>query len=382
MRRNIRSSIAGGITLLALAAITACGPVNSTDNGAAVPPQQQPPASPASDPTSASPSDSPSASSTPSASSSPSASSTPSKTEKPKPAALMKSGSKGEKVRELQVRLRSISWLSGDITENYGEATTTAVKGFQEKRKLPATGEVDQKTWDALVKMTKQPTHDEMYNILRPGKAILKQGSTGAKVKELQARLKQVGWFSGNVTENYGTQTVTAVKGFQAKRAIPKTGEVDQRTWDRLTAMTRQPTKAELNNEKPKNGASKAANIDSRCMTGRVLCISKTTRSLSWVVDGKVQLTMDARFGSEANITREGTFSVFRKVRDDYSREYKSPMPYAMYFSGGEAVHYSSDFAARGYAGASHGCVNIRNKQGLAWLYDQVRVGDKVVVHW
>ncbi|MFX4271387.1 L,D-transpeptidase family protein [Propionibacteriaceae bacterium Y1685] len=382
MRRNIRSSIAGGITLLALAAITACGPVNSTDNGAAVPPRQQAPASPTVDPTTASPSDSssPSASSSPLASSSPSAS--PSKTEKPKPAALMKSGSKGEKVRELQVRLRSISWLSGDITENYGEATTTAVKGFQEKRKLPATGEVDQKTWDALVKMTKQPTHDEMYNILRPGKAILKQGSTGAKVKELQARLKQVGWFSGNVTENYGSQTATAVKGFQAKRAIPQTGEVDQRTWDRLAAMTRQPTKAELNNEKPKNGATNPANIDSRCLTGRVMCISKTTRSLSWVVDGKVQLTMDARFGSEANITREGTFSVFRKVRDDHSREYNSPMPYSMYFSGGEAVHYSADFAARGYAGASHGCVNIRNKQGLAWLYDQVRVGDKVVVHW
>ncbi|MDN5727081.1 MAG: peptidoglycan-binding protein [Propionibacteriales bacterium] len=370
MRKTIRTSIASGLTLLALAAVTACGPTNA-DTGAAVPPSQQVP-SPAANNTS------PSASASPSASSS---SASPSASTSPKPAALLKGGSKGDKVRELQVRLRSLGWLSGEITQTYTDTTAAAVKGFQAKRKLAATGQVDQKTWDALEKMTKKPTRDEMYNVLRAGKAILKKGSTGAKVSELQARLKQVGWFSANVTKSYGDQTVTAVKGFQAKRAIPRTGEVDQRTWDKLTSMTRQPTKAELNNEKPKPNTS-AAKLDKRCLTGRVICISKTTRQLVWVVDGKVQLTMDARFGSQANITREGTFSIFRKVRDEYSREYKSPMPYAMYFSGGEAVHYSADFAARGYAGASHGCVNIRNKQGVAWLYGQVRIGDKVVVHW
>ena len=45
-------------------------------------------------------------------------------------------------------------------------------------------------------------------------------------------------------------------------------------------------------------------------------------------------------------------------------------------------MHYSSDFAARGYAGASHGCVNVRDYDGLARLFDQVQVGDAVVVYW
>jgi lipoprotein-anchoring transpeptidase ErfK/SrfK len=44
-------------------------------------------------------------------------------------------------------------------------------------------------------------------------------------------------------------------------------------------------------------------------------------------------------------------------------------------------VHFSSDFATRGYAGASHGCVNVRDKVALAALFAQVRVGDTVVVH-
>jgi lipoprotein-anchoring transpeptidase ErfK/SrfK len=53
-----------------------------------------------------------------------------------------------------------------------------------------------------------------------------------------------------------------------------------------------------------------------------------------------------------------------------------------MFFSGGQAVHYSPDFAATGYNGASHGCVNVRDYDGMVALFDQVRVGDKVIVYW
>ena len=57
-------------------------------------------------------------------------------------------------------------------------------------------------------------------------------------------------------------------------------------------------------------------------------------------------------------------------------------MPYAMFFSGGQAVHYSPDFAARGYNGASHGCVNVRNLSAdPVRCSAQVRVGDKVIVY-
>jgi lipoprotein-anchoring transpeptidase ErfK/SrfK len=117
-------------------------------------------------------------------------------------------------------------------------------------------------------------------------------------------------------------------------------------------------------------------------MNGRVMCISKTTRTLSWMIDGKVLSTMDVRFGSQYTPTREGVFNVGWKSRDHVSTIYDTPMPYAMFFSGGQAVHYSSDFAARGYNGASHGCVNVRDKGAIAALFDQVRTGDKVVVYW
>ncbi|WP_432558590.1 L,D-transpeptidase family protein [Granulicoccus sp. GXG6511] len=123
--------------------------------------------------------------------------------------------------------------------------------------------------------------------------------------------------------------------------------------------------------------------VDARCRTGRVLCISKSDRKLRWMIDGQVIREFDARFGSTATPTREGSFTVFRKVRNEWSYIYNVPMPFSMYFSGGQAVHYSADFAARGYSGASGGCVNIRDYAGIQWLYDtQVRVGDRVVVYW
>ena len=111
------------------------------------------------------------------------------------------------------------------------------------------------------------------------------------------------------------------------------------------------------------------------------MCVSKSSNSLAWVVDGKAQLKMDVRFGAVGTPAREGSFSIQRKERDWTSTIYHSKMPYSMFFSGGQAVHYSSDFAARGYAGASHGCVNVRNLAGIQSLFSQARNGDKVIVY-
>ncbi|MFC6160977.1 L,D-transpeptidase [Kribbella sp. NPDC058693] len=122
--------------------------------------------------------------------------------------------------------------------------------------------------------------------------------------------------------------------------------------------------------------------IDRRCVTkGRVLCINKKTRKLVYMVNGKPIQVMDVRFGAMKTPTRNGVFKVYRKSKNHVSSLYHSKMPYAMFFSGGQAVHYSSDFKARGYNGASHGCVNVRDKNKIAWVFARVHVGDKVVVY-
>jgi peptidoglycan hydrolase-like protein with peptidoglycan-binding domain len=366
-----------GCTVTALVALSGC---TALANGSA-----ERSTAPTTAPTSAASAQPPAASTSPAptkrATAQPSKAAPPAKptpTKKPAPAALLKRGDDGDRVRELQHRLRQLEWFSGNITGSYGKGTETGVSGFQDKRGYDASGEVDQKTWDKLASMTKKPSRDDMYNILRPGPAILERGDDGDKVRDLQARLKQIAWYAGKVTGTYGSGTVSSVKGFQGKRAIPVTGEVDSRTWNRLTAMTRTPSYNEKHNIIPKPSA---AGLDSRCMTGRAMCISKQTNKLVWVVDGKPQLRFDVRFGSQELPTRNGAFRVGWKSRDHVSSIYKTPMPYAMFFSGGQAVHYSPDFAARGYSGASHGCVNVRNRSGIIQLFNSARVGDKVIIY-
>ncbi|MGQ4490782.1 L,D-transpeptidase family protein [Streptomyces sp. SAS_281] len=209
------------------------------------------------------------------------------------------------------------------------------------------------------------------------GKVLMASGSQGRQVRELQARLRQIGHFGRTPTGYYGTVTVAAVQSFQGKRGLPRTGKTDTVTWQKLLSMTHEPTAAELNPPTTRP----AAKPDKRCLTGRVLCISKNSRTLSWIIDGTVVSSMDVRFGSQYTPTREGTFSVYWKSRHHVSSIYHTAMPYAMFFSGGQAVHYSSDFAARGYNGASHGCVNVRDEGKIAALFAQVRTGDKVVVY-
>lgn len=214
-----------------------------------------------------------------------------------------------------------------------------------------------------------------------PPAPVLAPGDEGPEVRELQSRLRQIAWYAGKVTDSYGPKTAEAVSGFQAKRGLPALGYVDKATLKRLHAMTRMPTKDELAN-KISDGTWTDAPLDPRCTTGRVLCVDKASRTVRWVVDGEVLTTMAVRFGSSYTPTREGLFTVERKSRDHVSSLYDTPMPFAMFFSRGQAVHYSPDFAARGYAGASHGCVNVRDYAGIKALFDLVRVGDKVVVYW
>jgi peptidoglycan hydrolase-like protein with peptidoglycan-binding domain len=216
--------------------------------------------------------------------------------------------------------------------------------------------------------------------VVKPGAGapLLAKGAHGKKVRELQVRLQRVGAYDFPVTGEYGKKTVGAVKAFQKKVRFVRSGAVDAATQKELVARAGKVRKADIAaGENRPYGSRPAAS----CLVGHVVCVDSTARTVRWIEDGKVKLTLDARFGARATPTRTGVFTIYYKSRDHVSRLYGSSMPFAMFFSGGQAVHYSSDFAARGYYGASHGCINTRQYKRMARLFDLAHVGDRVVVY-
>lgn len=211
----------------------------------------------------------------------------------------------------------------------------------------------------------------------RAARAVMAFGSHGAQVRELQARLGQLGLFDRSPTGTYASLTAAAVRAFQQQQGLPRTGSVQPAAWGALRARTHRPSHTDLYPPTTRP----VGTPDPRCLTGRVICISKRSNTLAWVVDGRIVSAMDVRFGSQYTPTREGTFALTFKSRHHVSTIYHTAMPYAMFFSGGQAVHYSADFAARGYTGASHGCVNVRDREKVAALFDTVKKGTKVVVY-
>ena len=141
-----------------------------------------------------------------------------------------------------------------------------------------------------------------------PGRRSSRRAPAATQVRDLQARLVAIEWLFGDVTGTYDATTTEAVRGFQAKRGIPVTGEVDQRTLDRLHAMTRTPTREAMHNLATPGGTGGHARPALPDRPGR--CASTSPAStLRWVVDGKVLRTVDVRFGSDELPTREGVFT-------------------------------------------------------------------------
>ena len=112
-----------------------------------------------------------------------------------------------------------------------------------------------------------------------------------------------------------------------------------------------------------------------------VVCVDKTQKLLRIVKKGKVVYTVDARMGSDATPDPRGRLPRLQQVALHVSSLYKTPMPWAMFFSGGQAVHYSPFFHRDGYYGASHGCVGVRSTKVAAKLFATVPVGTKVYVY-
>lgn len=90
--------------------------------------------------------------------------------------------------------------------------------------------------------------------------AILKEGSSGKDIYELQGRLKALGYFNGKVDGQFGASTKNAVTWFQWKFGMKSDGVVGAKTKLKLWTATKdwKPTAADL--PQTGNGGGEGAN--------------------------------------------------------------------------------------------------------------------------
>ena len=283
-------------------------------------------------------------------------------------------------VRELQVRLRLAKYIAVyDVDDRFGMVTREAVLKFQKDNGLRATGIVNQQTWDALLARTRAPTEAELNNT-DVGTWFVAPEQAGYMM-ELQHRLRQVGLYQGTIDGAFNATTRRAIEAWRTRIGLPVSEVMDERTWTPLISRTRNPRYADLFDAPP--ASTLTQELDPRCASGKVVCVSKKQQKMSYVVDGKVRFTREARFAMPGWEGPDGEFRIWYMNSDTVSKIFgeRTPMPYAIFYQGNVAIHYSQDFAHKGYEGGSHGCSQLRDYQVAKWLYEQLKVGDRVVVY-
>ena len=134
------------------------------------------------------------------------------------------SGKTGDSVRQMQQALRDLGYYEGEADGVFGDATRLAVMAFQTANGLYASGEADR----AMLLLLHEGQTLSWQDFIA-GK-VCERGDSGAGVRSLQRRLKQMGYYDGECTDVFGDSTQRAVERFQSQNGLEITGRADEAT--------------------------------------------------------------------------------------------------------------------------------------------------------
>lgn len=174
---------------------------------------------------------------------------------------LLKQGSKGDKVKELQTQLNNLGYNCGTVDGIFGAKTLEAVKNFQKTNGLTVDGIVGDKTRAALAS-AKKPTattttkknenvakfQTELNKQFKKGLVVdgifgvkteaavveVKKGAEGELTRLIQKCLKAKGCNCGEIDGKFGVKTEAAVMKFQKNNSLKIDGIVGKQTWKAL----------------------------------------------------------------------------------------------------------------------------------------------------
>jgi peptidoglycan hydrolase-like protein with peptidoglycan-binding domain len=144
-------------------------------------------------------------------------------------------GNKGYEIRILQQQLKALGFFYGGVDGKYRERTRDAVTRFQKVNNLTPTGCADYNTLVAINQGITEISYSYppiTYPLprLNPGQGfsflILRKGSTGELVTQLQNQLANLRFNPGKIDGIFGNDTEYAVKQFQRSVGLNPNGIV------------------------------------------------------------------------------------------------------------------------------------------------------------
>lgn len=146
---------------------------------------------------------------------------------------VLRVGSTGADVSDLQSRLAELGYYTGSIDGMFSTGTQAAVVSFQSANGLSADGIAGRATQDKLYS-TSAVAKSISASGSSSGYSLLKNGSYGTAVRKLQVRLSELGYYNGGADGVYGTATENAVKSFQRTNNLTADGQAGSATQTRL----------------------------------------------------------------------------------------------------------------------------------------------------
>jgi N-acetylmuramoyl-L-alanine amidase len=159
---------------------------------------------------------------------------------------ILRIGSQGEDVTQLQGILKLLGYYSGIVNGVYDSPTSQAVSRFQQAAGVNPDGIVGTETWNQLLPSAVQLSPDPFIDpcncnpsSIVPSNSsgdlpVLQFGMRGTAVAALQRRLQTQGVFSGIIDGIFGSETEAAVRSVQLSYNLSANGVVDSRLWEVL----------------------------------------------------------------------------------------------------------------------------------------------------
>jgi len=146
---------------------------------------------------------------------------------------VLKLGSEGPDVYDLQERLKELGYYKGALDSKFASGTQNAVVTFQQRNNLTADGIAGRATQDKLYSSSAAAAQINVSSA-SPAYPVLKAGSQGTDVRKLQVRLAELGYYNGGADGIFGSSTEAAVKSFQRNNSLTADGQAGEQTQKKL----------------------------------------------------------------------------------------------------------------------------------------------------